>query len=223
MVTVSDAQPGPQPGPVLGAPVPMRLVLAGTGAADQLERVLAAAGPAIAAMADLPLRPMPSPLHPDAALAALLEGSSAGLQQGNGIGPDAGWLAPLPVDPGLPLAVGGSWAEALGAWRQPTLLLFEAGQLATGWPAAATALLRAWRVPLVGLIQWGGCWDGLARRRDGLPWLGGLGGGMAFAQAGGPNGEERPEGPEGLSLVEEELPEAVALRLRQRWCLLQTA
>jgi hypothetical protein len=85
----------------------------------------------------------------------------------------SGWLAPLPLDPGLPLD-DGSWAEALGAWRQPTVLVVEAPQLATGLPAAATALLERWGVPLVGLIQWGGPWDGERRRRDGLPWLGWL-------------------------------------------------
>lgn len=47
-------------------------------------------------------------------------------------------------------------------------------QLATGLPAAGTALLRQWRVPLLGLIQWGGRWDPEARRHDGLPWLGAL-------------------------------------------------
>jgi hypothetical protein len=41
-------------------------------------------------------------------------------------------------------------------------------------PAAATALLLGWNVPLLGLLQWGGSWDGGSRRRDGLPWLGRL-------------------------------------------------
>jgi len=83
------------------------------------------------------------------------------------------WLAPLPLDPGLAL-VQGSWAEALGAWRQPTLLVVDQAQLVTGIPAAATALLERWSVPLVGLLQWGGGWDASARRRDRLPWLGQL-------------------------------------------------
>jgi hypothetical protein len=69
----------------------------------------------------------------------------------------------------------GSWVEALGAWRQPCLLAFAASQLATGLPAAATALLERWSVPLVGLIPWEGEWDGACRRADGLPWLGRLG------------------------------------------------
>lgn len=78
------------------------------------------------------------------------------------------------IDPGVPLPGGGCWAEALGAWRLPTLVLLGAEQLRTGWPAAATALLRHHRVPLVGLIQGGGPWVEEQRRQDGLPWLGHL-------------------------------------------------
>ena len=46
--------------------------------------------------------------------------------------------------------------------------------MATGLPAAGTALLERWRVPLLGLLQLGGAWEPLERRRDGLPWLGWL-------------------------------------------------
>ena len=83
-------------------------------------------------------------------------------------------LLGLPLDPGLPLAGGGHWAEALGAWRQPALLVFSAEQLQTGAPAAMTALLKGWQVPLVGLVQWREAWASAERRRDGLPWLGAL-------------------------------------------------
>ena len=83
-------------------------------------------------------------------------------------------LVGLPLDPGLPLACGGHWAEALGAWRQPALLVFSAEQLQTGVPAAMTALLKGWQVPLVGLVQWGESWAAAERRRDGLPWLGAI-------------------------------------------------
>lgn len=83
-------------------------------------------------------------------------------------------LVGLPLDPGLVLQCGGHWAEALGAWRQPALMLLAAGQLETGLPAAMTALLKHWQVPLVGLVQGGGPWDREARRRDGLPWLGAI-------------------------------------------------
>ena len=83
-------------------------------------------------------------------------------------------LLGLPLDPGLPLACGGHWAEALGAWRQPALLVCAAEQLQTGVPAAMTALLERWQVPLVGLVQWGEPWAWAERRRDGLPWLGAL-------------------------------------------------
>ena len=100
---------------------------------------------------------------PDAALAALCaqEHNQAGL-----------WLAGLDTDVGLPLEEGHCWAEALGAWRQPVLLVVPAIQLKSGLPAAATALLRQWQVPLLGLLQWGGSWQARARRHDGLPWLG---------------------------------------------------
>jgi hypothetical protein len=109
----------------------------------------------------IPLRLIRQPHAPPEALADLLTAP----------GP---WLAPLPLDPGLAMAQG-SWAEALGAWRQPTLLVVDQGQLLTGLPAAATALLERWSVPLLGLIQWEGRWDASERRRDGLSWLGQLG------------------------------------------------
>jgi hypothetical protein len=83
-----------------------------------------------------------------------------------------GWLASLPLDPGQSLSDGGTWAEALGAWRQPTLLIIGSQQLSSGAAASTTALLRQWRVPLLGLLQWGGPWGPEMRRRDGLPWLG---------------------------------------------------
>ena len=86
-------------------------------------------------------------------------------------------LVPLPIDPGLPLEGGaGHWAEALGAWRQPALLLLAGEQLNSGLPAAMTALLLQWRVPLLGLVQADGPWEAPARRGDGLPWLGNLDG-----------------------------------------------
>lgn len=83
-------------------------------------------------------------------------------------------LIPLELDPGLPLAQGGHWAERLGSRRQCSLLLIPAPLLSTGAAAAAAALLLQWRVPLLGLVQWGGPWDQAARRGDGLPWLGWL-------------------------------------------------
>lgn len=84
-----------------------------------------------------------------------------------------GWLLPLPVDPGQDLDGGGCWAEALGAWRQPALLLIPR-QAPSGAPRAYGALLQGSGVPLVGLIQLGGSWSAEHRRRDGLPWLGWL-------------------------------------------------
>ena len=142
------------------------LLLTGPGnEADLAGRITAAAG-RLAGLGGWPLRTVSIALPPPRALTELGGGRS------NGCPP--AWLAGLPFDPGLPLADGGSWAEALGAWRQPTALVLDGDQLATGSPAAFTALLRQWKVPLLGLIQWGGCWDPDARRRDGLPWLGAL-------------------------------------------------
>ena len=110
---------------------------------------------------DLPHRPIPQPLCPDAQLSQLHATPGR-------------WLASLPLDPGQDLPDGRTWAEALGAWRQPTLLVIGAQQLTSGAAACTTALLRQWRVPLLGLVQWGGAWQGERRRRDGLPWLGRL-------------------------------------------------
>ena len=84
------------------------------------------------------------------------------------------WLWPLAGDPGAFLGDQGCWAEALGAWRQPTLLLIPAAAASTGPAAAYHALLERQGVPLLGLIQWGGPWLAADRRRDGLPWLGWL-------------------------------------------------
>jgi hypothetical protein len=160
------------------------LVLAACGNAAATGALLAGAAPALATRLGLSPRQLAPADQPQRALATLAEAS--------------GWLAALPLDPGLPLAGGGHWAEALGAWRQPTLLLLDAAQLDTGLPAAATALLESWRVPLVGLIQWGpaASWHEEARRGDGLPWLGWL----------------DPAGEAGESLVP-------ALRLRWQACL----
>jgi len=85
-------------------------------------------------------------------------------------------LIPLLEDPGEWIAPDGRWADALGAWRQPTLLLLEAAAVDGGRAAAYTALLLECRVPLVGLVQWGGLWNPQVRRREGLAWLGALGG-----------------------------------------------
>jgi hypothetical protein len=89
----------------------------------------------------------------------------------------------LPFDPGLVLQGFGHWAEALGAWRQPVLLLLTAEQLQTGLPAAMAALLAQWKVPLAGLVQAGGLWQPDLRRGDGLPWLGTLGEPSSLAPA----------------------------------------
>lgn len=86
-----------------------------------------------------------------------------------------GGLVALDIDPGQQLAEGGHWAERLGSRRQCSLLLIPAALHNSGAAAGTTALLRQWRVPLLGLVQWGAPWDPAARRTDGLPWLGWLG------------------------------------------------
>jgi len=82
----------------------------------------------------------------------------------------SGWLLPLSVDPGADLAVPGCWADALGAWRQPVLLLVSTSAAARAYHA----LLQAAGVPLLGLVQANGTWQPEQRRCDGLPWLGWL-------------------------------------------------
>jgi hypothetical protein len=148
------------------AQVPAGLLLAGAGSEADLSGRIGAAASRLADLGGWPLRALGGELPPPGALAELAGGRCTHR-------PPA-WLAALAIDPGLPLRDGSSWAETLGAWRQPTALVLDADQLATGAPAAATALLRQWGVPLLGLIQWGGHWDGEARRCDGLPWLGAL-------------------------------------------------
>lgn len=142
------------------------------------------------------------------------DGSLAALQASASQRP-GGWMAPLTVDPGLTLAEGICWAQVLGAWRQPVVLVIPAGQLASGLAAAGTALLRQWGVPLVGLLQWEGAWNAADRRADGLPWLGrlsgeatpGAGSGPSDADGGSDRGSDREE--------EVSLAAALALRWRQ--------
>jgi len=176
----------------------LQLLVVAQGAAGSLggsKDCLPAAANRLAQVLDLPVRTVSCVSDPQEAMAQL------------SLCPDR-WLAALPLDPGLALDSGGCWAELLGAWRQPSLLVLDHVQLATGLPAAGTALLQRWQVPLVGLIQWGGPWNPDARRRDGLPWLGCLAG----------NPAEQGETPE--VAVTESGDEALGLRLRRRWAQL---
>jgi len=138
------------------------LVLLCCGDPGQIEALQAAAALPVASLLHLPLeqglQAPTSTANPQQALAAL----------------PVTCLAPLGVDPGMPLGAQGHWAEQLGAARQGCLLLVSAEQLSSGVAAATTALLQHWQVPLLGLLQWGAPWDGEARRLDGLPWLGWL-------------------------------------------------
>ncbi|MCX5949557.1 MAG: hypothetical protein NTY67_15750 [Cyanobacteria bacterium] len=157
----------------------------------------------LAALLELPIHRLSPPGDPNAALAALAAACAA-LPV---LAPGPGGLGLLEIDPGLSLPAGGSWVEALGAWRQPCVLVIAADQLGCGWPAAGTALLQRWGVPLLGLLQWGGAWDGPARRRDALPWLGlAADPGVSWAGERGAGGDDSAE------------PEApLVLVLKRRW------
>lgn len=170
------------------------LLLVGLGLRRELEGLSAVAA-RLAAAEGVDLRQLAGADDPDPCLAALTAGAA---------GP---WLAGLPLDPGLPLERGGSWAEALGAWRQPCLLVVRGEQMETGLPAAGAALLERWRVPLAGLVQVGGDWQPSERRRDGLAWLGWL------PERGEESGEEIAENEAAMAALQQVL--------RGRWRVLQ--
>jgi len=204
MVEAYVAPLSPNPMAALLSLPPLQLLLLAQGPTASLGgdgAWLPAAASRLADLLGLPVQTVDSVAEPQEAMAQLSRC------------PDP-WLAALPLDPGLALACGGHWAELLGAWRQPSLLVLEPAQLATGLPAAGTALLQRWQVPLVGLIQWGGPWDPEARRRDGLPWLGCLAGPSEL-----PPG--MPTEASEAALTEVALTEAgdqaLGLRLRRRW------
>ncbi len=150
---VAPAPPG-EPRP------PLRLVLLSPGPAAVSATDLGRAAARLAARLALPARRLDG-ADPDAALAALAA-------------EPAGWLASLAEDPGGWQAWGGSWAQVLGSWRQPCVLLLPTLPAGSGLPAAYTALLERHGVPLLGLLQLGGAWDGTLRAAEGLPWLGRL-------------------------------------------------
>ena len=89
--------------------------------------------------------------------------------------PAATGLVRLCGDAARPTAQGdASWLQSLADWRQSVLLLTPAesdGSIPGTAPAYA-ALCRELHVPLLGLVQIEGIWNGAARRRDGLSWLG---------------------------------------------------
>lgn len=163
------------PAPVGERLPPVRLVLLTPGSAPVSPSTcvsaadLAGATARLAARLGLPARLLAG-ADPDAALAALAA-------------EPAGWLASLAEDPGGWQAWGGSWAQVLGAWRQPCLLLLPPPAVGSGLPAAYTALLEHHGVPLVGLLQLDGTWDGPLRAAEGLPWLGRLGSGPGIDAA----------------------------------------
>ena len=89
--------------------------------------------------------------------------------------PAATGLVRLSGDAARPTLQGdASWLQSLADWRQTVLLLTTAdtdGAIPGAAPAYA-ALCRELNVPLLGLVQLQGPWNGPARRRDGLSSLG---------------------------------------------------
>ena len=88
--------------------------------------------------------------------------------------PNKEGLAHLKGDAALAHSNGSSWLEALGAWRQPTVLMVMpliSGDI-PGLAAAYVALCKELRVPLLGVLQVGGQWNRNQRINDGLPWCG---------------------------------------------------
>ncbi len=80
-------------------------------------------------------------------------------------------------DPAVLHSEGGSWLEAIGSWRHPTILMVEpteSGMEIPGAAAAYVALCKKLSVPLVGILQLGGIWFPEKRKLDGLPWCGKL-------------------------------------------------
>ena len=89
--------------------------------------------------------------------------------------PAATGLVRLSGDAARPTPQGdASWLQALADWRQPVLLLTIADSdgAIPGTAPAYAALCRELHVPLLGLVQLQGRWNGPARRKDGLNWLG---------------------------------------------------
>ena len=195
----APAPPRPEDGPGLTTASGTGVILAAAGRRDRIATLQRAAAPRLAMLFALVLRDLPDELDPTAALSSLRSGDPV---PGGGRAPT--WVAPLGLDPGVTLARGGTWAEALGAWRQPTVVVLHHDQLETGRPAAMAALLMRWEVPLLGLIQWGGTWQPQIRRSDDLPWLGSL----------------AVEGPATLEGSIDDLEQVTALAFRQRHRLL---
>ena len=186
----------------VAAPLPLQLVLTlpPLVAAPADARHLLAAAADLARLLQLPLQPLEAGGQPDQVLAALTAVAE-------------GWLAGPLLDPGRCLGAGTSWAQALGAWRQPTLLLIPADLLDTGLPAAGTALLQRWRVPLLGLLQLGGAWCPQRRREEELPWLGHFG----FAPTARTASLASEAGTAVSPLEQGEAEQELRARLRQAW------
>nr|AUG32729.1 hypothetical protein PLO_756 [Paulinella longichromatophora] len=66
------------------------------------------------------------------------------------------------------------WSKALGATKQPCILLLSdtEGFSISSKAAAHQALLEKYGAPFIGILQIGGTWNPVERRCDGLAWCG---------------------------------------------------
>ncbi len=83
-------------------------------------------------------------------------------------------LVLLEGDAAVTRGTNSSWLEALGAWKQPIVLLaspLSSGEI-PGNVRAYGALCKELCVPLIGVVQIGEPWDEKTRRVDELPWCG---------------------------------------------------
>ncbi|ABX09039.1 hypothetical protein [Prochlorococcus marinus] len=88
--------------------------------------------------------------------------------------PSLDGLVRLRGDAAITNVSGGSWLEALAAWRIPVILVampLPSGHI-PGAAYAYVALCKQLSVPLVGILQLEGPWKPQLRRLDGLPWCG---------------------------------------------------
>ena len=83
-------------------------------------------------------------------------------------------ISQLIGDAAIALDSGGTWIEALAAWRIPVALIvapLQSGEI-PGNAAAYAALCKQCSVRFLGLIQLGGFWNQAQRKSDGLSWCG---------------------------------------------------
>ncbi len=88
--------------------------------------------------------------------------------------PSQGGLVQIDGDLAMMHPSGGTWLEALGAWKIPVILIVlsnPSGEV-PGIAASYVALCKQLSVPLIGIVQIGEPWKAAERKLDGLPWCG---------------------------------------------------